>query len=129
MKRQDLARTPEPPFLPGLVLKVPLAMLLILPLLLCFIAPTHAKEGRSSKGDKPADPLGYRVYDWKTPKVDEQKATALGIRKLEGEHLTLYTDLLSSPAIDSFPAIFDQAFPQCIATTTFSKKRQLGLSF
>ena len=44
--------------------------------------------------------------------VDDAKAAALGIRKLVGQHLVLYTDLPASPEIDSLPAIFDQAVPQ-----------------
>ncbi len=45
------------------------------------------------------------------PVVDERRLTALGIRTLSGEHLTLYTDLPSSPAIDGLAVVFDQAFP------------------
>lgn len=43
---------------------------------------------------------------------DDARIKAAGIRKLSGEHLTLYTDLPSSPAIDKLPALFDQAYPQ-----------------
>jgi len=42
-------------------------------------------------------------------KPDDQRAAAEGIRKIEGKHLTLYTDL---PSVDALPGIFDQAFPQ-----------------
>lgn len=45
-------------------------------------------------------------------KVGSGDLSALGIRKLEGRHLTLYTDLASSPAIDELPQVFDQAVPQ-----------------
>lgn len=75
-------------------------------------AQEQRRSLKEQLGDRPVDTLGYRVYGWETPKVDERRATELGIRKLEGEHLTLYTDLPSSPAVDSLPAIFDQAFPQ-----------------
>jgi hypothetical protein len=44
--------------------------------------------------------------------VDGAKAQALGIRKLVGQHLVLYTDLPSSPEIDSLPAVFDRAVPE-----------------
>ena len=48
-------------------------------------------------------------------KVDDAKATAAGIRKLAGKHITLYTDLKSSPEVDGLPAVFDLAFPQWCA--------------
>jgi hypothetical protein len=41
--------------------------------------------------------------------VDEARASDAGIRKLAGRHLVLYTDLPSGRAIDSLPAVFDQA--------------------
>ena len=44
--------------------------------------------------------------------VDEAKAAAKGIRKLESKRLTLYTDMPPEPAIDELPKVFDQAFPQ-----------------
>jgi hypothetical protein len=44
--------------------------------------------------------------------VDDAKAKAAGIRKLVGHHLVLYTDLPSSPEVDSLPAVFDRAAPQ-----------------
>lgn len=46
------------------------------------------------------------------PAVDEDRVAAHGIRKLTGEHLTLYTDLPADDEIDRLPAIFDQAYPQ-----------------
>ena len=42
-------------------------------------------------------------------------AADAGIRKLVGKHITLFTDLASSPEIDELPEIFDQAFPQWCA--------------
>jgi hypothetical protein len=44
--------------------------------------------------------------------IDDAKAHVLGIRKLVGEHLVLYTDLPSIPEIDELPAVFDAAVPQ-----------------
>jgi hypothetical protein len=35
-----------------------------------------------------------------------------GIRQLASKHLTLFTDLPSSPEVDALPALFDQAFGQ-----------------
>ena len=96
-------------------------------LLLCFLfSSSHAQERRSLKDllkEKPADTLGFQIHDWKTPVVNESKAAELGIRKLEGKHLTLYTDLPSSPAIDTLPAIFDQAFPQWCEFLDISPKK------
>jgi hypothetical protein len=47
--------------------------------------------------------------------IDDARAKSAGIRKLSGRHLTLYTDVPSSPEIDRLPAIFDQAVPQWAA--------------
>jgi len=35
-----------------------------------------------------------------------------GLRRLEGQYVTLVTDIPSSPAIDELPRVFDQAVPQ-----------------
>jgi hypothetical protein len=47
-----------------------------------------------------------------TPVIDDEKVAAHGIRKLVGKHVTLYTDLKSSPEVDELPQVFDQAVPQ-----------------
>ncbi len=48
-----------------------------------------------------------------TPPVpDDAQLADSGIRKLDSVHLTLYTDLPSSPEVDVLPKVFDQAFPQ-----------------
>lgn len=46
------------------------------------------------------------------PRVDEAQATARGLRKLVGKHLTLWTDLPPRPEVESLPEVFDQAVPQ-----------------
>ena len=47
-------------------------------------------------------------------KIDERAAAGAGIRKLEGKHLVLFTDLPPGPAVDDLPAMFDQAYaPWC----------------
>jgi len=46
------------------------------------------------------------------PLPDDERVAAAGIRKLVGKHLTLYTDLPSTAAVDELPALFDQAVPQ-----------------
>ena len=43
--------------------------------------------------------------------IDDARVAAAGIRKLESRHLVLYTDLPAAAAIDSLPALFDQAVP------------------
>jgi hypothetical protein len=46
------------------------------------------------------------------PQIDEQKAAAAGIRKLQSRHLVLYTDVPSRPEIDGLCELADQAYPQ-----------------
>ena len=51
---------------------------------------------------------------WRPPRYVEIDAKVLnraGIRRLDGKHLALYTDLPSSRAVDELPAVFDKAFP------------------
>ena len=43
---------------------------------------------------------------------DPTRAKAGGLRELVGQHLTLYTDLPSSPSVDELPQVFDAAVPQ-----------------
>ena len=43
---------------------------------------------------------------------DDARIKSGGIRQLEGQHLTLYTDVPSSPEVDRLPAVFDAAVPQ-----------------
>ncbi len=46
--------------------------------------------------------------------IDQQRFAATNIRKLEGIHLTLYTDVPSTPAVDELPKVFDLAIePWC----------------
>jgi hypothetical protein len=49
---------------------------------------------------------------WEPPQVDEERVAAAGLRKLSSVHLTLYTDLPSSPAVNELPKVFDLALPQ-----------------
>ena len=43
---------------------------------------------------------------------DEAALRQAGIRALQGKHLTLFTDLPSSPEVDELPHVFDLAIPQ-----------------
>jgi hypothetical protein len=44
--------------------------------------------------------------------VNEEVVRRIGLRKLQGKHLTLYTDLPSAAEVDELPKVFDLAFPQ-----------------
>jgi hypothetical protein len=44
--------------------------------------------------------------------IDDARVMAAGIRKLDGEYMTLYSDLPPSPAVDRLVGEFDQAYPQ-----------------
>ncbi|MCL4202624.1 MAG: hypothetical protein KJ000_09020 [Pirellulaceae bacterium] len=44
--------------------------------------------------------------------IDDAKVAAAGIRKLSGQHLTLYTDVPSQPVVDELPDVFDAAVPE-----------------
>jgi len=49
---------------------------------------------------------------WAAPRqVDERRAAQVGLRKIVGRHLRLYTDLPPSDAVDSLPIVFDAAVP------------------
>ena len=43
--------------------------------------------------------------------VDERRAAQVGLRKIVGQHLRLYTDLPPSDSVDSLPLVFDAAVP------------------
>lgn len=45
------------------------------------------------------------------PVLDEGKIRTAGIRKLDGKHLALYTDLPAAAEIDELPKVFDAAVP------------------
>jgi hypothetical protein len=77
-----------------------------------FVTVAHGQALAQRRGNRqPTTRLYYR--DFAPPrKVDEERAAAVGIRKLTGKHVVLYTDLASNPAIESLPAVFDQAVPQ-----------------
>ncbi len=48
------------------------------------------------------------------PAADPSRLAAAGIRRLDGAHLTLYTDLPPSPDVDELPQVFDAAVdPWC----------------
>ena len=61
--------------------------------------PAQATLGSSAEPPRPSH-------------ADADRLRALGIRSLTGKHLTLFTDLPSSPAVDQLPHVFDLAIPQ-----------------
>jgi hypothetical protein len=60
----------------------------------------------------PPDGASRMVPEVPRMQIDQQRVAAAGIRRIEGKHLTLYTDLPPGPEVDGLPGIFDQAFPQ-----------------
>jgi len=60
----------------------------------------------------PPDAVGRMVPNLPRMEIDESKVRAAGIRRLEGKHLTLYTDLPPGAEVDGLPGVFDLAFPQ-----------------
>jgi hypothetical protein len=49
--------------------------------------------------------------EFELPMLDEGKIAAAGIRKLEGKHIAIYTDIPPGPAADELPRVFDAAIP------------------
>jgi hypothetical protein len=49
------------------------------------------------------------------PNVDEAVAARAGIRKIEGKHVTVFTDLPEDDEVDALPQVFDLAVPQWCA--------------
>jgi len=82
---------------------VHLAMRLALSLLLIQFMPLTVRAQPAAAGQPPSN-LKFEV--------DEEAVRAAGIRKHEGQHLTLYTDLSDDDACKSLLATFDAAYPQ-----------------
>lgn len=71
---------------------------LALAIAIVVIGTLHASTSQAANAPPPRD-------------VDAQRAAAAGIRELTGQHIRLFTDLPSSPAVDELPAVFDAAIP------------------
>ena len=52
-----------------------------------------------------------RADEFDLPRLDEGRIRAAGIRRLEGKHITLYTDLPAAKDVDELPRVFDAAVP------------------
>ncbi len=72
-----------------------------------------AKEREQAQETESAEPRTYVPLP--KPQVDDQKASAAGIRKLQGRHLVLYTDIPSRAEIDGLCELADLAYPQWCA--------------
>lgn len=77
------------------------------------LANPFAAAGRAP--DVPRDPVPFAQPVPVLSELDPNRVAAMGIRKIEGRHLTLYTDLPTTPAVDELPAVFDLAVPQWCA--------------
>lgn len=79
-------------------------------------APRGASDSPPNLGDLLQTPPGQEDLNFYTaappPTIDEERVKASGIRKLRGQHLTLYTDLPAAPDVDELPQVFDLAVPQ-----------------
>ena len=67
-----------------------------------FLVPDHSLPTRNQSLALPrrGPPL---------PVIDQQRVAAAGIRKIEGKHLVLYTDVQAGPAVEELPRVFDAA--------------------
>lgn len=82
-------------------------------------AATTAKPPPKSTTPPPQQPPGKfadlvaaaRETEFDLPKLDEAAILASGLRKLTGQHITIYTDLPSTTEIDELPVAFDAAVP------------------
>lgn len=68
----------------------------------------EAEQENQGRRGTPFSPAAY-------PEIDDARVAVAGIRKLQGKHLTLYTDLPAQPAVDELPRVFDLAVPQWCA--------------
>jgi hypothetical protein len=65
----------------------------------------------SSPDASEPDPNAFGGANFGHPKHDDAKLAAVGIRKIEGKQLTVYTDLPRGD-VDDYPKVFDLALPQ-----------------
>ncbi len=63
---------------------------------------------------EPSGPVGAKAPA-ELPLVASAQLVGTGIRRLDGNHLVLYTDLPSMPQVDELPHVFDLAVPQWCA--------------
>jgi hypothetical protein len=52
-----------------------------------------------------------KAREFDLPVLDEAKIASVGLRKLEGKHIDIYTDLPEAAEVDELPQVFDAAVP------------------
>lgn len=85
--------------------------------ILAVLASAMSAANRGHAAEPLADPLRFEQ-----PKLDPGKIEKAGLRKIEGKHLVLYTDVASSPEVDALPKVFDLAVPQWCQYMGFDPK-------
>lgn len=78
--------------------------------LLALVASSPAQPPRPQPGGRSLANLAA-ANDWGLPSLDSDRIRAAGIRRLEGRHVTIYTDLPPAPGIEDLPQAFDAAVP------------------
>jgi len=74
-------------------------------------APSQPKR-ESESAPLLGDLLDGKPFEIAKMPVDDERATANGIRRVAGKHLIVYTDMPADKEIDGLPAVFDLAVPQ-----------------
>ena len=67
---------------------------------------------KADENPQPTEPKTRPYKTFRPQLVNEEVIRRIGVRKLTGKHLTLYTDLPAAADIDELPHVFDLAFPQ-----------------
>lgn len=105
----------------GAALRALLRSLLAMCTVLAEVAPANGQPAKPPPRRSLADLLNVPdaesrwVAGLPRMKIDDARAAAAGIRKLESKRLTLYTDLAPDSEVDVLPEVFDQAFGQWCA--------------
>ena len=76
-----------------------------------YRAPERTFEDLLNSPDDNPDPHAFGGAQFGHPQHDDEKLRQAGIRKIEGDRLTVYTDLPRGD-VDDFPRIFSLAVPQ-----------------
>lgn len=82
------------------------------------------QEARNESGQKQDEQSEFdnRWNSIRGMDIDQQRAKTLGIRKLSGRHVTIYTDVRDSTMIDELPAVFDLAVDHWCRYFGFKRK-------
>lgn len=79
-----------------------------------LLPPDERDRVNDSADDAPPfqSPINEHGNSSPPPEIEPGRLATIGLRKLAGKHLTLYTDLSTAEAIDELPTVFDRAVPQ-----------------